>query len=220
MAAVSEQRGIPQFGPGGGVRPRPDSPSPGRSLRGCTELEPRYDQGPDFDVSRSPGTGRENSRRDAMLRQAVGRRRLSSRFTPQRRLCRAGSSRRWGSGTSCYGRRCGGGLTRVVHRRSGVLGSRAAFGYDRMGWGMPADRVGRSGVPGEHEGLTAAASKVDGPPIAGSTGLLHPVESPEPVEQGGVAPDPGQRGAADILERESREPSGPGAGEDVTVRRD
>src|SRR5664279_5385813 len=56
-----------------------------------------------------------------------------------------------------------------------------------------AGRVGVGGVPGQREGLAAAAAEIDLPQLAALARLLHPAGTAIAVERLGVLPDPGDR---------------------------
>src|SRR5271165_3743680 len=91
--------------------------------------------------------------------------------------------------------------TDFAFRSSGLgLGYRRDRGVMRR---LPAGGIGRRGVAGERQRLTAAAAPVDLAPVARAAGLLHPVRAAKGVEGGARAPDVAKRSVADVPEFEA-----------------
>ena len=78
------------------------------------------------------------------------------------------------------------------------------------------DRIGAGGIAGELEGLAAAAAEVELAPVAAPAGVRHPVRPAEALEEGRLAPDPGQGVLAHAGPRQRQGVSGR-ARQDVAV---
>ena len=51
-----------------------------------------------------------------------------------------------------------------------------------VSWGQRTHWVGRAGLACEQKGLTAATTKVDGPPFTAATGFWHPLLAAKALE--------------------------------------
>ena len=82
-----------------------------------------------------------------------------------------------------------------------------------------AGRIGVGGVPGQREGLTAAAAEIDFPELAALARFRHPAGAAIAVEGLGMLPDPGDRMiAANGFEFEPGDGFGGVAGQNLARR--
>src|SRR5947209_18906055 len=78
--------------------------------------------------------------------------------------------------------------------------------------------IGCGFVARDQEGLAAAATKVQGTPVAASARFRHPVFSPKSAERPGVFPNPRQRFFSYIFELHSGNNGSGVAGQDAPRR--